>query len=263
MILMIRIIRFLFKSKKKELFSEKKSTMRYTFFILFVLSFLSSCSNKEEDTRKYPPADLVFYETYTQQEFQDYWNAAIVALNEPDTSQTIKLNGFSGIDLRQLIQPGGDICLGYVAPENQHRVAELLTLEKVRNCFPKDADILWTWNAEEVRDLKGNYYSLYVVHKNGIKPRLTGKDLEEVEFEEDPNTLQINILLTMSEKGTEKWAKMTADNIKRTIVMSVNGSVLSAPTVIEPITGGETQISGNFNLKEAKEIVGGIKAGMR
>lgn len=56
---------------------------------------------------------------------------------------------------------------------------------------------------------------------------------------------------------------MTADNIKRSIVMSVNGSVLSAPQVIEPITGGETQISGNFNLKEAKEIVGGIKAGMR
>lgn len=237
--------------------------MRYTFFILFVLSFLSSCANKEEDTRKYPPADLVFYETYEPQEFNAYWEAAIAALNAPDTSQTIKLNGFSGIDLRQLIQPGGDICLGYVAPQNQHRVAELLTLEKVRNCFPKDADILWTWNAEEVYDLKGNYYSLYVVHKNGIKPRLTGKDLEEVEVEEDPNTLQINILLTMSEKGTEKWAKMTADNIKRTIVMSVNGSVLSAPRVIEPITGGETQISGNFNLKEAKEIVGGIKAGMR
>ena len=102
-----------------------------------------------------------------------------------------------------------------------------------------------------------------MVHKNGIKPRLTGKDLEEVEVEEDPNTLQINILLTMSEKGTIKWAEMTADNIERTIVMSVNGSVLSAPRVIEPITGGKTQISGNFNLKEAKEIVGGIKAGMR
>lgn len=99
--------------------------MRFTFFILCAVFVLSSCENKEEDTRKYPPADLVFYETYTQQEFQVYWNAAIVALNEPDSSQTIKLNGFSGIDLRQLIKPGGDICLGYVAPENQHRVAEL------------------------------------------------------------------------------------------------------------------------------------------
>ncbi len=241
--------------------------MHNLLFLFFSLTILASCNNNNdkllEDDRKYPPGDLVFYETYSQEEFDVYWEAALNAALEPDTIQENNLNNIAANDLRTLIQPAGDFCLGYVAPENQHRVAELLTLEKVRNCFPKDADILWTWNAEEVYNLKGNYYSLYVVHKNGIKPRLTGKDLEDVEFEEDPNTLRINILLTMSEKGTEKWAKMTADNIKRTIVMSVNGSVLSAPTVIEPITGGETQISGNFNLKEAKEIVGGIKAGMR
>jgi hypothetical protein len=241
-----------------------KTKYMRTLLILFIgVILVASCKNQEEDTRKYPPADLVFYETYTQQEFQKYWMAAIDALREPDTSQTIQLKGFSGIDLTQLIQPGGDVCLGYVAPENQHRVAELLTLEKVRNCFPKDAAILWSWNAEEVYELNGNYYSLYVVHKNGIQPRLTGKDLEDAELDEDPNTRSINILLTMNEKGTEKWAKMTSDNLEKIIVMSINGSVLSAPRVMGTITGGETQISGDFTLDKAKEIVGGIKAGMR
>ncbi len=237
--------------------------MRKPFIILFVVSFLFSCGNQEEDTRTYPPADLVLYETYTQQEFQKYWIAAIDVLSEPDTSQTIQLKGFSGIDLRQLIKPGGDVCLGYVAPENQHRVGELLTLEKVRNCFPKDADILWSWNAEKVYELNGNYYSLYVVHKNGIQPRLTGKDLEDAELEEDPDTRNINILLTMNEKGTVKWAKMTSDNLEKIIVMSINGSVLSAPRVMSAITGGKTQISGNFSFDKAKEIVGGIKAGIK
>ncbi|MEN9999332.1 MAG: hypothetical protein RI922_2322 [Bacteroidota bacterium] len=236
--------------------------MRFTFLVLCAILVLSSCENKEEDTRKYPPADLVFYETYTTDEIQASWMNVIEVVNRPDTSQVIHANAFSGIDLRTLIQPAGDVCLGYVAPENQHRVQELLSMDIVRECLPKEAEILWTWNAEDVGGGQ-KMYSLYVVHKNGIKPRLTGKDLVDVEVEEDPNTLHINILLTMSEKGTDKWAKMTRDNIKRTIAMVVNGQVLSAPLVIEPITGGKTQISGSFSLDEAKEIAGGIKAGMR
>ncbi len=45
--------------------------------------------------------------------------------------------------------------------------------------------------------------------------------------------------------------------------MSIYGSVLSAPRVMGAITGGKTQISGDFSLDKAKEIVGGIKAAIK
>jgi len=237
--------------------------MRFTLFILLVLCFLFSCSTKIEDNRKYPPADLVFYETYDPQEFQIYWMAAMtVGINE----ESGKVENLSRLQMNKLssyVQPGGPVCLGYVKPENKQKVMELLNENQIKSCFPDDADILWSWNAEEVNGLGDKCYALYAVHKKGVKPRMTGKDIKEVEIEEDAVMRRINILLTMTDKGTERWSEMTADNINRTIAVVVNDQVLSAPRVMGEITGGETQISGNFSLDEAKEIVGGIKAGMR
>jgi SecD/SecF fusion protein len=237
--------------------------MRKFLFLILALGFLSSCNNKFEDNRTYPPADLVFYETYTQQEFQPYWVNALKVSMDVDSSEIKNLNDLSNYDLSRYVQPSGDYGLVYVLVENQSKVANLLNSKRVKACFPEDAEIMWSYKAENINGNREKAYSLFVVHKKGVKPRLTGKDLENAEIEEDPNTMQLNIMLTMTEKGTEKWSEMTSDNINRIIVMSINGKVLSAPRVLGEITGGKTQISGNFNLEEAKELVGGIKASIR
>lgn len=237
--------------------------MRHSIFILLVLSILFGCSTKIEDNGNYPPADLVFYETYEPQEFQIFWLAAMsVDINEASE----KVEDLSRLKMNKLssyVQPGGPACLGYVKPENKQKVFELLNENQIKNCFPTDAEILWSWNAEEVNGLGENCYSLHAVHKKGIKPRVTGKDIKEVEIEEDAEMKRINILLTMTDKGTERWSEMTADNINRSIAVVVNDKVLSAPRVMGEITGGQTAISGNFSLDEAKEIAGGIRAGIR
>lgn len=63
------------------------------------------------------------------------------------------------------------------------------------------------------------------------------------------------ISMTMDSVSAVKWALITKANAGRCIAMVYDGMVISYPTVMGEITGGRSQISGNFALKEAAEIV--------
>jgi SecD/SecF fusion protein len=52
----------------------------------------------------------------------------------------------------------------------------------------------------------------------------------------------------------ETWARMTRENIGRTLPMVMDGEVYSAPQVNDEIVGGASQITGYFTLEEADLI---------
>lgn len=66
------------------------------------------------------------------------------------------------------------------------------------------------------------------------------------------------VSLKMNEEGAVKWAEITgtAFDGQRQIAITLNENVYSAPGVSSgPITGGVSQISGDFNLEETKKLV--------
>jgi SecD/SecF fusion protein len=65
----------------------------------------------------------------------------------------------------------------------------------------------------------------------------------------------------MTPDGSDAWGKMTTDNVKRIIAISMDNVVFSAPTVINPITSGNTQISGSFSFQEAEDLSGLLNGG--
>jgi len=54
---------------------------------------------------------------------------------------------------------------------------------------------------------------------------------------------------------------MTKDNINKSIAIVLDGYVYSAPTVNVEITGGSSQITGNFTVEEAKDLANTLKSG--
>ncbi|MCY4576987.1 MAG: protein translocase subunit SecD [Candidatus Kaiserbacteria bacterium] len=69
------------------------------------------------------------------------------------------------------------------------------------------------------------------------------------------------VVLHFNGEGGKIFAEVTRDNVGRRLMIFLDGAVISSPVINEPITGGTTQIQGNFTLDSAKELVDGLNLG--
>ena len=65
----------------------------------------------------------------------------------------------------------------------------------------------------------------------------------------------------MNSNGISEWARLTADNVGRCVAIVLDGYVYSAPVVRQKIEGGNSSISGNFTIQEAKDLANVLKSG--
>ena len=69
------------------------------------------------------------------------------------------------------------------------------------------------------------------------------------------------VVIHFNREGGKIFADITRENAGRRLMIFLDGNVISSPTISEPITGGTTQIQGNFTLESAKELVNGLNLG--
>lgn len=67
--------------------------------------------------------------------------------------------------------------------------------------------------------------------------------------------------MSMNSDGARKWAQLTKQNLGRSIAIVLDGFVYSYPTVQSEITGGNSQITGNFTTEEAQDLANVLKSG--
>lgn len=92
------------------------------------------------------------------------------------------------------------------------------------------------------------------------KPSLTAKDILEVKkvySKSNDNRPEISIVLT--KEGAQKLFVLTKENIGNPIAIVVANHIVSMPTVLEEIIGGEVSISGNFSEQEIDDMVVKLK----
>ncbi|WP_232668483.1 SecDF P1 head subdomain-containing protein [Pseudonocardia sp. TRM90224] len=86
---------------------------------------------------------------------------------------------------------------------------------------------------------------------------LTLENLERVEAELDEAGWVVQ--LDYSADTGRRFAELTAANVNRQLAIVVDGVVVSAPLIVEPIAGESLQIGGNFTQAEAEELAGNIR----
>ena len=69
------------------------------------------------------------------------------------------------------------------------------------------------------------------------------------------------VTFRFSTAGARKFAQATEENVGRAMAIVVDGEVLSAPIIREPILGGSGQISGDFTLHSANELAAVLRYG--
>lgn len=68
------------------------------------------------------------------------------------------------------------------------------------------------------------------------------------------NLGKLSVDVTFNADGTAKWAEITSARVGKQIAIVLDGTIQSAPQVIEPILGGNTSITGDFTPEEAKKL---------
>ncbi|HPS20850.1 MAG TPA: protein translocase subunit SecD [Candidatus Omnitrophota bacterium] len=69
------------------------------------------------------------------------------------------------------------------------------------------------------------------------------------------------VSLTLNPKGAQLFADLTATNVGKRLAIVLDGKVISAPVIREPIPSGQAQISGNFSVDEANDLSVILRAG--
>jgi preprotein translocase subunit SecD len=90
---------------------------------------------------------------------------------------------------------------------------------------------------------------------------LTGKQFKKATLDFDQRTSAPQITLQFDAEGTKLFAEITQKNLGKTVAIFLDGEILSAPKVQSAITNGQAVITGQFNVKQAKELVTRLNSG--
>lgn len=103
---------------------------------------------------------------------------------------------------------------------------------------------------EAIRILKGMKETTVLVEKN---VQLDGTHIKNFKLAQDMFGYP-NINFTLDDEGTQIFAKLTRDNIRKEILLEMDGIAILSAVIREEITGGQVAISGVNNLNLIKII---------
>lgn len=158
--------------------------------------------------------------------------------------------------------------IGSVEKSNRTRFLELVNRPEVKAVFPSDLEFRIEAKPYKVQGetQPSNNYNVYAIKKKpGVSTApLDGERIARASANPDNLTGEVVVSLAMDNKGAKIWGEMTTragnDN-KREIAIVLDDEVVSCPSVREPILGGNSQISGNFTIDEAKDLANILQVG--
>ena len=89
---------------------------------------------------------------------------------------------------------------------------------------------------------------------------VSGESLKDSQADFDQNNMPV-VTTVFDGAGARKFAKLTTEHVNERFAIVLDGKVLSAPNIREPIPGGRGQISGGFTLQGAKDLAVLLRSG--
>ena len=163
------------------------------------------------------------------------------------------------LDIIDLNYRGG-AAVGAVSTADIETVNKYLALAEVRNCFPKDARLLWGIKPDKNANGKVLLYAISVERADGKAP-LDGSAISDAEANYAQQGANAEVTMTMNANGMTEWAQITGKNVGKCIAIVLDGYVYSAPNVLGKIEGGNSSITGDFTIQEAEDLANILKSG--
>ena len=235
-------------------------------------------------------ASLEFWATYDNAEVEAYLAEANAALANllADTEEAVEETKAEGDDLLaeelqqaddaaaeaayrkqnplfSVLQPSGArgyACIGYAHYADTATVNKYLAMPQVKQFFPPEFKPMWTVKASAM-DPNQNIFELVAIKstsRDGKAP-LDGGSVTDARVSYGNTGGSPSVSMSMNAEGANVWARLTKDNIGKQVAIVLDGMVYSYPTVNTEITGGSSEITGNFTLEEAEDLANVLKSG--
>ncbi len=154
-----------------------------------------------------------------------------------------------------------------VADKSQRRsIDEILSKPDINALFPKNSRFMWSQKPTQDENGKfTNNFELYLIKTipNSDAAPLDGSVVTRAAQSLDYSG-GVEVTLRMNAAGAKKWAEMTtkaANDGNREIAIVLDNEVVSAPRVNQPITGGNSSITGNYTVDEAVNFASILEVG--
>ena len=148
------------------------------------------------------------------------------------------------------------------------KVNQYLGILRTKNIFPSKVKFMWSSKAIEQKDENGKvvttYYELYVIKQTDAKGKaaLGGDIITKANKDYDQRSGGVPLIsMSMNSDAAEKWKKITGANKGKCIAIVMDNMVFSSPRVNQEISGGSSQITGNFTDSEADALAAILSAG--
>ena len=184
-------------------------------------------------------------------------------LSENDAAATAALRKQN--PLFSVLQPSGArgyACIGYAHYADTATINKYFAMPQIKQLFPVEFKPMWTVKASAM-DPNQNIFELVAIKstsRDGKAP-LDGGVVTDARVQYGNTGGNPEVSMSMNAEGANIWARMTKDNIGKQIAIVLDGMVYSYPTVNGEISGGSSQITGNFTLEEAEDLANVLKSG--
>ena len=139
-------------------------------------------------------------------------------------------------------------------------INRILAREDVKSLLPRNVKFLWAVKPQvmddmELLELFGIKYS-----RTSDQAPLEGDVITDARQTLD-QTSRPAVSMQMNADGARRWRKITSESIGRRIAVVLDDYVYTAPVVQSEIPSGQSEITGNFTIEEAKDLANILKSG--
>ena len=167
-----------------------------------------------------------------------------------------------------VLQPSGfrsGACIGFANGSDTAKVNRLLNMPEVKGIFPPEFRPVWSVKPSTYVK-GGNIFELVAIKvatRDGKAP-LDGGAVTDARVSyngQGVNKGNPSVSMTMNAEGASIWARLTKDNVGHQIAIVLDDLVYSYPNVNSAITGGSSEITGNFDVEEATDLANVLNSG--
>ena len=211
-------------------------------------------------------ANLEFWEVYEQGEISEvtavlYGEEFNEAVRDYLLEQGVAEDEVGAMLPAQLILP--NVYAPQVAAaekENLETLSEYFRLPAVKALFPSDVKLAWS-NKSVDGGAKGTFVLYALRGMNGVAaPVLDGTGITNARAQGGQHG-GFEVSMSMDHETALTWADITERNANKQIAIVLDGYVYSAPMSHGRIDGGQSSITGNFDVQEAEDLASVLNSG--
>ena len=167
----------------------------------------------------------------------------------------LQINQYNG-------QLGRGASVGVANVRDIPKINEYLAMKQVKDVLPRNLSLKWGVKAMDEKEQYFELYAIKVTNRDGT-PALGGDVVTDAnaDFVQQVGRSEQQVSMSMNAEGAKAWARLTKENIGKSIAIVLDDMVYSAPNVNDEITGGRSSITGHFTPEEAKDLANVLKSG--